>query len=56
MIITVQSCDLHVTLPQAMNMQEELSERVQELEEELAMALTEVKRTKDISKRLNEVR
>ena len=39
-----------------MNKEEELSDRVQELDEELTMALTEVKRTNDISKHLNEVR
>ena len=43
-------------VPQAMNIQEELSERVQELEEELAMALAEVKKTKDLTKHLNDVR
>ena len=37
-------------------MQDELSERVQELEEELAMALTEVNKTKDATKQLTEVR
>ena len=37
-------------------MQDELSERVQELEEELAMALAEVNKTKDSSKHLSQVR
>ncbi len=36
-------------------MQDELSERVQELEEELAMALTEVNKTKDTARQLAEV-
>ena len=43
------------TLSQAMHIQDEMAEKVQELEEELTMALCELKKAKDSNKLLSEV-
>ncbi len=43
------------SLPQVMSQREEMSEKIQELEEELTMALSELKKYKESNKHFKEV-
>ena len=47
---------VHVTSPQAIHQRDELAERVGEVEEELTMAIQEIKKLDNANKQINDVR